>query len=107
MTGMYKSGSVGIPFPQNILSAFDVDTGKELSYGEEGEICICTPSGMLGYINNPEETANILRKHEDGKLWVHTGDLGYIDEDGFVYINGRLKRYKLRIGDGLHKKCLA
>lgn len=107
MTGMYKSGSVGITFLQNILSAFDVDTGKELSYGEEGEICICTPSRMLGYINKPDETANILWKHEDGKLRVHTGDLGYIDEDGFVYINGRLKRYKLRIGDGLHKKCLA
>ena len=107
MTGKYKAGSVGIPFPQNILSAFDVDTGNELSYGEEGEICICTPSTMLGYINNPEETANILRKHENGKLWVHTGDLGYIDKDGFVYIKGRLKRYMLRIGDGLHKKVFS
>lgn len=107
MTGMYKRGSVGIPFPQNILSAFDVDTGKELSYGKEGEICICTPSTMLGYINKPEETANILRVHEDGKVWVHTGDLGYLDKDGFVYIKGRLKRYMLRIGDGLHKKVFS
>jgi len=107
MTGMYKVGSVGIPFVQNIISAFDVDTGKELPYGEEGEICICTSSTMLGYLNNPEETANILRRHEDGLLWIHSGDLGHIDEDGFVYINGRLKRYMLRIGDGLHKKVFA
>ena len=107
MTGMYKAGSVGIPFVQNTISAFDVDTCKELPYGEEGEICICTPSTMLGYLNNPEETANILRRHEDGLLWIHSGDLGHIDEDGFVHINGRLKRYMLRIGDGLHKKVFA
>lgn len=107
MTGMYKAGSVGIPFVQNIISAFAIDTGKELPYGEEGEICICTSSTMLGYLNNPEETANILRRHEDGLMWIHSGDLGHIDEDGFVYINGRLKRYMLRIGDGLHKKVFA
>ena len=107
MTGMYKLGSVGIPFPQNILSAFDVDNGNELPYGKEGEICIYTPSTMLGYINELSETANILRMHEDGKLWVHTGDLGYVDEDGFVYIKGRLKRYMLRITNGIHKKVFS
>lgn len=107
MSGMYKPGSVGIPFANNILAAFDVDSGEELPYGEEGEICIHTPSVMLGYVNNPGETEHILQKHEDGKLWIHTGDLGYVDKDGFVYIKGRLKRYMLRINNGLHKKVFS
>ena len=60
--------------------------------GQQGEICVTGPTVMMGYYNQPEETANVLRKHADGLTWVHTGDLGYMDEDGFVYIMGRLKR---------------
>lgn len=107
MTRAYRARSVGIPFAHNIISAFDVDTGKELPYGVDGELCIHTPSAMLGYVNQPEETANIMRKHEDGLMWVHTGDLGHIDEDGFVFISGRLKRYMLHISDGLQKKVFS
>ena len=80
----YEFGSVGAPFVKDVVSAFDVDTGKELPIGQEGEICINTPSTMIGYLNNPEETDNILRRHEDGLLWVHSGDLGYISENGFI-----------------------
>lgn len=103
----HEFGSVGIPFVRNILTAFDTETGQELRYGERGEICIQTPSMMLGYVNNAEETNNIIRKHEDGQLWVHSGDLGYITEDGFVHISGRLKRYMMYIANGLHKKIFS
>ena len=103
----YKIGSVGIPFAKNIIAAFDANTGKELQYGIEGEICIQAPSMMLGYVNNQDETANVIRRHEDGKLWVHSGDLGYIDKDGFVFISGRLKRYFLYVANGIHKKIFS
>lgn len=106
-SGAYKAGSVGIPFVKNIISAFDVETGEELTYGREGEICINTPSMMTEYINNAEETANIIRKHKDGSCWIHSGDLGFISEDGFVYIIGRLKRYILSKYNGLYKKVFS
>lgn len=100
----HKLGSVGIPLVMNIISAFDTETGKELKYDEVGEICICTPSMMMGYANNSSESQNIMRKHDDGRMWVHSGDLGYVTEDGFVFIIGRMKRYFLYIANGLHKK---
>lgn len=103
----HEMGSVGIPFVKNIISAFDIETGKEMQYGQKGEICIQTPSIMLGYVNDQEETDHILRKHEDGKYWVHSGDLGYISENGFVHISGRLKRYLMYIANGLHKKIFS
>lgn len=103
----HKFGSVGMPFVKNVIAAFDTETGQELRYGERGEICIQTPSMMLGYVNNLEETNNIIKEHEDGKLWVHSGDLGYITEDGFVHISGRLKRYMMYIANGLHKKIFS
>ncbi|MBQ9508858.1 MAG: acyl--CoA ligase [Bacteroidales bacterium] len=105
---IYEFGSVGTPFVKNIISAFDVDSGEELQYGQEGEICIHTPSMMIGYLKNEEETSNIIRMHEDGLLWIHSGDLGYISENGFIHISGRLKRYILTFYNGVAKKvfCL-
>lgn len=100
-------GSVGIPFCKNIISAFNIESGKECQYGQEGEICICTPSMMTQYINNPEETANVIREHSDGQKWVHSGDLGYITEDGFVFISGRLKRFFIYIDNGEQKKIFS
>ena len=91
-----KIGSVGTPWPQTIMAAFDPETGEELPYNEVGEICITGPNTMLGYYHNEEETANILRKHKDGLIWVHSGDMGFIDEDGFVFIKDRIKRMIVR-----------
>jgi len=92
----YKSGSVGVPFPHTIISAFDVDSGLELHIGEVGEVCICGPSVMLEYYKNPEATNTVIKQHIDGKKWMHTGDLGRIDEDGNLFINGRIKRMIIR-----------
>ncbi len=91
-----KLGSVGIPFGHTIISAFDADTGEELPCGQTGEICITGPSIMLEYYKNPKETELVLRKHSDGRVWVHSGDSGHVDADGFVFIDGRIKRMIVR-----------
>ena len=91
-----KPGSVGIPMVNTVVSVFEPGTETELPIGERGEICICTPTTMKGYYNKPDETAMILRRHADGLLWVHTGDIGYMDEDGFVYLDSRIKRMIIR-----------
>ncbi len=96
VSGVNAEGSVGIPMPQNMISIFDQETGRELQYGQHGEICITGPSTMLGYFRNPEATDEIIRTHEDGRRWIHTGDLGYMTEDGMLYIDGRIKRMMIR-----------
>lgn len=87
-----KLGSVGIPFSHMIIGIFDLNSGEELTYGERGEICITGPSVMLGYYNDEKATEEVLKYHADGRLWMHSGDLGHMDEDGFLFIDGRLKR---------------
>ncbi len=89
---LQKEGSIGQPFPDTYYKIVDVGTNIEVPYGTEGEICISGPSVMLGYLDQPEETANTLRVHGDGRVWLHTGDLGTMDEDGFIYFKQRLKR---------------
>lgn len=91
-----KIGSVGIPLPKTIMAAFDLDSGKELPYHQEGEICITGPNTMVGYYHNEAETNNVIKQHQDGLMWVHSGDIGYIDEDGFVFIKDRVKRVIIR-----------
>lgn len=91
-----KRGSVGIPLVKTVISAFEPGTDKELDIGVKGEICVTGPTIMLGYYGKPEETANVLRLHSDGKVWVHTGDFGHVDEDGFVFIEARIKRMIVR-----------
>lgn len=90
--GTNEPGSIGIPMVGNTYKICDVETGKELELGEEGEICVNGPTLMQGYLNNQEETDLILKKHKDGKLWLHTGDIGYISSNGIVYYTQRLKR---------------
>ena len=90
--GNFKSLSVGYPLLTTTIGIFAPGTTDELDYGEEGEICISGPSIMLGYLNNKAETDNVIRRHPDGRLWVHSGDIGLMDSDGFVYIKGRIKR---------------
>ena len=99
--GNFKSMSVGYPLLTTTIGIFKPDTTEELDYGEEGEICITGPSIMMGYFNNKEETDNVMRVHPDGQVWVHSGDLGVLDEDGFLFIKGRIKRMITRF-DG-HK----
>lgn len=91
-----KIGSVGIPLTHTTMAIFDIATGKELPYNQEGEICMTGPNTMVGYYNNETETNNVIRKHDDGLMWVHSGDIGYIDEDGFVFIKDRIKRVIIR-----------
>lgn len=91
-----KPGSAGIPFAQTIVAAFEPETDKELKINESGEMCICTPTMMAGYYGKQDETDKVIKKHSDGSMWIHSGDLGYVDEDGCVYISGRLKRMIIR-----------
>ena len=88
----YKEGSIGIPFPDTIYRIVKPGTDEDVPCGEEGEIILTGPTLMLGYLNNPEETAAALRVHSDGKTWLYTGDIGYMDNEGYVYYIRRLKR---------------
>ena len=89
----YKEGSIGIPFPDTYMKVVEPGTDNELPFGEEGEILLAGPTVMKEYINHPEETAETLRVSEtDGLTWVYTGDLGVMDEQGFIYFKGRAKR---------------
>lgn len=91
-----KIGSVGSPFCYNTVGIFDPETGEELYYNNPGEICFYSPSVMNGYLNNEKETNNIIKIHDDGKKWVHSGDIGYIDNDGNIFIIDRIKRIIIR-----------
>ncbi len=103
---MYKEGSIGQPFPDTYYTIVKPGTTEELPYGEEGEICLTGPTLMIGYMNHPEETADTLRVHEDGKTWLHTGDLGYMDDDGFIYFRQRLKRMIVTSGYNVYPSQL-
>ena len=91
--------SVGIPFPFVNVKIVDPDTNEELPCGERGEICVTGPSLMLGYYKNQEATDEVIKVHADGQRWFHMGDLGFVDEDGIVYITGRIKRIIMTKGD--------
>jgi long-chain acyl-CoA synthetase len=88
----YREGSVGVPMPDMLVAICAPGTVSELPSGEEGEICVAGPAVMIGYLDDPQATAQALRLHADGRTWLHTGDLGRMDADGFVYFTVRLKR---------------
>ncbi|MDR1293866.1 MAG: AMP-binding protein [Bifidobacteriaceae bacterium] len=90
--GHYRDGSMGVPIPGVLVKVTDPDTGATLPAGQYGEICITGPTLMKGYINDPEATAYALRTHDDGRTWLHSGDTGWMDSDGYVYFRGRIKR---------------
>lgn len=94
----YREGSIGIPYPDTYYKIVKPNTEEELPYGEEGEIVLAGPTVMKGYLDNEKETAEVLRTHSDGLVWLHTGDLGYMDEEGFVYFKHRLKRVIMSSG---------
>ena len=95
---MHKEGSIGLPFPDTYIKIVKPDTDKEVPYGEEGEILLAGPTVMKEYIKHPEETSQTLRKHKDGLTWVYTGDLGVMDDEGFVFFKGRSKRMIITSG---------
>lgn len=88
----YRENSIGIPFPDMRAKIVKKGTIEEADPGEEGEICVEGPAVMMGYLDEPEETAKTIRKHADGRSWLHTGDIGYMDKDGFFYFKLREKR---------------
>ncbi len=94
----YREGSIGVPFPDMLYCITKPETNDPVGAGELGEICISGPTVMREYIDNPKETMKTLRTHEDGRIWLHTGDLGYMDADGFVYFRQRLKRMIITSG---------
>lgn len=94
--GANKIGSVGIPLPQNIVTVRDSESHNELKYNQEGELYIYSATCMSTYINAPEEVKNVFWIDEKGVKWVKTGDIGYIDEDGFIFLKGRIKRMIIR-----------
>ena len=95
---MFKEGSIGLPFPDTYIKIVRPGTDEELPYGEEGEILLAGPTVMKEYIKHPDETAQTLRRHADGLTWVYTGDLGVMDDEGFIYFKGRSKRMIITSG---------
>lgn len=95
---MAKEGSIGLPFPDTYYKIVEPGTDKEVPYGTEGEILIAGPTVMMEYVGHPEETAQTLRKHDDGLTWIYTGDLGTMDDEGFIYFRGRAKRMIITSG---------
>lgn len=93
-----RYGSVGIPKYGETIISYDNENGKELPYGEIGEICACCNTSFLQYAQNKEETRKVKKIHDDGKVWLHTGDLGFVDSDGYIFLSGRARRVIIRQG---------
>ncbi len=91
--------SVGVPLPKMSCKITEIHTTRELSYHQEGEICFSGPTVMLGYYGNQQATDEIVKIHTDGQRWLHTGDLGYLDENGVLYVTGRIKRIIMTKGE--------
>jgi long-chain acyl-CoA synthetase len=88
----YKERSIGVPYPDMVAKVVKPGTTEECAPLEEGEICISGPTVMLGYLGNPAATADVLRRHPDGITWLHSGDIGCMDKDGFFFFRQRAKR---------------
>ena len=101
-----RSGSIGVPFPDVFYKIVTPGTTEEVDANIEGEICISGPTVMMGYMDNPQESANTLRSHGDGRIWLHTGDLGHMDNDGFIYFRQRIKRMIVSSGYNVYPSQL-
>ena len=102
LNGMYKDNSIGVPFPDTYYKIVAIGTNEEVPYGTDGEICISGPTVMMGYINNVNDNLKVLREHNDKRIWLHTGDIGYMDADGFVFFRQRIKRMIVSNGYNLY-----
>ena len=98
----FSDGIIGAPMPDTSFKIVKRDTFDQLHVGEEGEICISGPLVMMGYLGDDAETAQALRLHDDGKIWLHTGDLGYQSDDGLIYFAQRLKRMIISSGYNIY-----
>ena len=98
----YRDNSIGVPLPDMAFKIVKIGTTTEADYMEDGEICVSGPTVMMGYLNNKEETNKTKVKHKDGKIWLHTGDIGCMDQDGFVYYKQRLKRMIISSGYNIY-----
>ena len=101
-----RSGSIGVPFPDTFYKVVTPGTTQEVPANTEGEICVSGPTVMMGYMDNPEETVSTLKRHYDGRIWLHTGDLGHMDQDGFVYFRQRIKRMIVTSGYNVYPSQL-
>jgi long-chain acyl-CoA synthetase len=101
-----KEGSIGLPFPDTFYKIVKPGGTEEVPYGKTGEICIHGPTVMKGYLDMPEETEMVLKIHSDGRVWLHTGDLGTMDEQGFVYFKQRIKRLIVSSGYSIYPSQL-
>ena len=101
-SNVYKDNSVGIPLPNMNFKIVKIGTEDQADFLEDGEICVSGPTVMKGYLNDKKETKLVLKKHKDGKIWLHTGDIGCMDSDGFVYFKQRLKRLIISSGYNIY-----
>ena len=97
-----RDGCIGIPFPDMVCKVVKVGTHIEADPNEDGELCFSGPTIMLGYVNETKETMQTLRVHDDKKTWLHTGDIGYKDEEGMVFFQQRLKRIIISSGYNIY-----
>ena len=102
----HKEGSIGVPYPDTFYKIVRQGTTETAPYGEEGEITVSGPTVMKGYDGNDEETRLALQKHDDGRVWLHTGDLGMMDEEGFIYFRQRIKRMIISSGYSVYPSQL-
>ena len=102
----YRVGSIGVPYPDTLYKIVKPNTDKEMPYGEEGEIVISGPTVMRGYYRSRKETKQTLIKHKDGHIWLHTGDQGLMDKDGFIYFKQRIKRMIVSSGYCLYPQYI-
>ncbi|NLL02091.1 MAG: acyl--CoA ligase [Mollicutes bacterium] len=102
----YKEGAVGLPMPDTFIKIVKPGTFKECRVNKKGEICVYGPSQMMGYLNEPEETRKTLVKHSDGKTWLHTGDIGYKNQEGIIFFESRLKRLIITSGYNVYPQYM-
>ena len=100
--GKYVDNCIGIPFPDTYFKIVKIGTHEEADTNEDGEICISGPTVMMGYLNNEKETNQVLRKHQDGKVWLHTGDVGTMLKDGTILFKQRIKRIIVSSGYNIY-----
>lgn len=102
----FKEGGIGIPLPDMYYKIVRVNTYEKANANEDGEICISGPTVMKGYLNDEDETKKVLKRHDDGRLWLHTGDIGCMNEEGLVFFKSRLKRIIVSSGYNIYPQYI-